>query len=98
MNSCGVNVIELESLEEFPDSCFVEDTAVLTKKCAIISNPEAKSRNKEIQYIIPTLKQFYSEENIEYIKFPETLEGGRCYDGWRAFLYWKICKNKQRWN
>lgn len=76
LKSCGVNIIELEALEKFPDSCFVEDTAVLTKKCAIVSNPGAKSRNKEIQYIIPALKQFYSDENIEYIKFPGTLEGG----------------------
>ncbi|MGL4971353.1 MAG: N(G),N(G)-dimethylarginine dimethylaminohydrolase, partial [Cetobacterium sp.] len=44
LKSCGVNVIELEALDEFPDSCFVEDTAVLTKKCAIISNPGAQSR------------------------------------------------------
>lgn len=73
---CGVNVIELEALEEFPDSCFVEDTAVLTKKCAIISNPGAKSRNKEIEYIVSTIEKFYSKDTIEYIKSPGTLDGG----------------------
>lgn len=76
LKKCGVNVTILEPLEEFPDSCFVEDTAVLTKKCAIISNPGAESRNKEPEFMVETIKKFYSEDKIEYIKFPGTLEGG----------------------
>lgn len=76
LKKCGVNIIELEALEEFPDLCFVEDTAVLTKKCAIVANPGISSRNKESLYIIDTLKKFYPKENIEYIKSPGTLEGG----------------------
>ncbi|MGL5545010.1 MAG: dimethylarginine dimethylaminohydrolase family protein [Cetobacterium sp.] len=76
LKSCGVNVIELEALDEFPDSCFVEDTAVLTKKCAIISNPGVQSRNKEIEYIVNTIEQFYPKNKIEYIEFPGTLDGG----------------------
>lgn len=76
LKKCGVNVTVLESLEDFPDSCFVEDTAVLTKKCAIISNPGANSRNKEPEFMVETIKKFYSEDKIEYIKAPGTLEGG----------------------
>ncbi len=76
LKKCGVNVTVLEPLEEFPDSCFVEDTAVLTKKCAIISNPGAESRNKEPEFMVETIKKFYSEDKIEYIKAPGTLEGG----------------------
>lgn len=76
LKKCGVNVTVLEALEEFPDSCFVEDTAVLTKKCAIISNPGAESRNKEPEFMVETIKKFYSEDKIEYIKAPGTLEGG----------------------
>jgi dimethylargininase len=76
LKSCGVNVTVLEADEEFPDSCFVEDTAVLTRKCAIISNPGAPSRNREVEAMIPVIKQFYSEDCIEYIKAPGTLEGG----------------------
>lgn len=76
LKKCGVNVTVLEPLEEFPDSCFVEDTAVLTKKCAIISNPGAESRNKESEFMVETIKKFYSENKIEYIKAPGTLEGG----------------------
>lgn len=76
LKSCGVEVTVLEAEEEFPDSCFVEDTAVITKKCAIITNPGALSRTREVDKIIPTIKKFFSEDKIEYIKGPGTLEGG----------------------
>lgn len=39
LQQCGVQVTILEAEEAFPDSCFVEDTAVLTRKFALITNP-----------------------------------------------------------
>jgi len=47
LRECGVEVTVLEADERYPDSCFVEDVAVLTKKCAIITNPGAESRKGE---------------------------------------------------
>lgn len=76
LESCGVNVTVVEALEEYPDSCFVEDTAVLTPRCAIISNPGADTRRGESSLMIDTIKKFYTEEQIEYIKSPGTMEGG----------------------
>ena len=76
LKSCGVEVTVLDADENFPDSCFVVDTAVLTRKCAIITNPGTASRNKEVEAMIPVIKQFYNEDCIEYIKAPGTLEGG----------------------
>ena len=76
LKSCGVEVTVLDADENFPDSCFVEDTAVLTRKCAIITNPGAASRNKEVEAMIPVIKKFFPEDCIEYIKAPGTLEGG----------------------
>lgn len=76
LESCGVKVTVLEALEEYPDSCFVEDPAVITSKCAIITNPGAPSRNGEKDEILPTIKKFFSDDKIEYIKSPGTLEGG----------------------
>lgn len=76
LKQCNVNVTVLEADERYPDSCFVEDPAVLTSKCAIITNPGAASRNGEKDEIVNTIKQFYSEDTIEYIKAPGTLEGG----------------------
>jgi len=74
LRECGVEVTVLDADERYPDSCFVEDVAVLTKKCAIITNPGAKSRKGEEKEIVEILKKHY--ENIEYIQEPGTLEGG----------------------
>jgi len=76
LKECGVKVRVLESDEAYPDSCFVEDVAVLTKNCAIITNPGASTRNQETKSMIPVIKDFYSEDKIEYITNPGTLEGG----------------------
>lgn len=76
LKQCDVKVTELEPLDAFPDSCFVEDVAVVTRKCAIITNPGAASRNGETNYIVETIRKFYEEDQIEFIKAPGTLEGG----------------------
>lgn len=76
LKKCGVAVTELEALEEYPDSCFVEDTAVITRKCAIVTNPGAASRNGEAHEMLPTIRKFFPEDKIEFIKAPGTLEGG----------------------
>jgi dimethylargininase len=72
----GVEVTILDLDERYPDSCFVEDTAVLTPTCAIISNPGAMTRRGEAMEMLPTIKRFFPAEKIEYIKSPGTLEGG----------------------
>lgn len=73
---CGVEVTVLPADERYPDSCFVEDPAVITSKCAIITNPGAPSRNGEKDEIIGAVRGFFAEEDIEYIRAPGTLEGG----------------------
>ena len=76
LKSCGVQVMVLPADEAFPDSCFVEDPAVLTAKCAIITNPGAPSRTKETVSIEEAVRTFYPEERMEHIVAPGTLEGG----------------------
>ena len=76
LKQCGVNVTVLPADERYPDSCFVEDPAVITRKCAIITNPGAASRNGEKDEIIGAIREFFSEDKIEYIQAPGTLEGG----------------------
>ena len=76
LKQCGVEVTVLEADERDPDSCFVEDPALITRKCAIITNPGAASRNGEKNEIIGAVKKFFPEDKIEYIKDPGTLEGG----------------------
>ncbi|GAA1372307.1 MULTISPECIES: dimethylarginine dimethylaminohydrolase family protein [Peribacillus] len=74
LKQCGVKVTVLESDERYPDSTFVEDTAVLTPKCALVTNPGAESRNGEINEMKEVLKDFY--DTIEYIQSPGMLDGG----------------------
>ena len=44
---CNLTVLELTEDVRFPDSTFVEDVALLTRACAIITNPGAPSRKGE---------------------------------------------------
>lgn len=76
LKKTGVTVKALPASPDYPDSCFVEDDAVLTRKCAIITNPGAATRKGEIEAMIPVIKEFYPEDKIEYIQAPGTLEGG----------------------
>lgn len=73
---CGVDVKVLPADENFPDSCFVEDVAVVTRKCAVITNPGASTRNHEVDTIKEVLLEYYDDSVIEKIKAPGTLEGG----------------------
>ena len=76
LKECGVDVKILEADEKYPDSTFVEDPAVLTDKCAIITNPGANSRKGEIKDIKNAIEKYYSSDQIFEIKEPGTLEGG----------------------
>lgn len=74
LQSCGLKTIILDADENYPDSTFVEDVALLTSYCAIITNPGAPSRRGEITGIKQVLSEYYSE--IEAIRAPGTLEAG----------------------
>lgn len=74
LEKCGVAVTQLPPSEHFPDSTFVEDTAVLTPEFAVITNPGADSRNGEIKEIESVLKKFYKK--FYHIVDPGTLDGG----------------------
>lgn len=74
LKECGLKVRVLEADEAFPDSTFVEDTALLTPHCAIITNPGAASRRGEIIGIKNVLSEFYPV--ITEIMEPGTVEAG----------------------
>ena len=74
LKDCGLKVKELEADENFPDSTFVEDVALLTPHCAIITNPGAQSRNGEIVEMKRVVQEYYSD--IEEILAPGTVEAG----------------------
>lgn len=72
----GLEVLDLEADERYPDSCFVEDPAVVMAECSIITNPATDSRNGEKYEIVDAIKKFYSDDQIFHIEAPGTMEGG----------------------
>ncbi len=82
---CGVEVHILDADENHPDSTFVEDTAIVNEKCAIITNPGAKSRKGEVHAVFEAINDIFNFEKIERIEAPGTLDGGdimridKCY-------------------
>jgi dimethylargininase len=74
LRKCGLEVIVLDSDENYPDSTFVEDTALLTPHCAVITNPGAPSRRGETIEIRKVISNYYSD--IAEIIEPGTLEAG----------------------
>jgi len=74
LRNCGLEVLVLSADEQFPDSTFVEDVALLTGDCAIITNPGAPSRKGEIFGIKEILSEYYTD--IIEIREPGTVEAG----------------------
>lgn len=74
LKECGLDVTVLPADNNFPDSTFVEDVALMTPTCAIITNPGAPTRTAEVQAITPVVADFYPI--VESIKAPGTVEAG----------------------
>jgi dimethylargininase len=73
LKTIGLDVIELDDEELYPDAHFIEDTAVVTPEVAVITNPGAASRRGEEDTIAPVLARFRSTARI---KVPATVDGG----------------------
>jgi dimethylargininase len=73
LEACGARVVTLPSLEEFPDSVFVEDTAVVLDEVAVLTRPGVGSRRGEVRLIEPEVARLRPVERVEP---PATLEGG----------------------
>ncbi len=85
LNKCGLELIYLQADLRYPDSTFVEDTAILTPGRAILTNPGADSRKGEVAAIQEVLSHFYSQ--IDVITAPGTVDGGDiCEAGSHFFI------------
>jgi len=74
LKECGLEVTVLDADENFPDSTFVEDVALMTPHCAVITNPGAATRKQEINSMRPVVADF--RDNVESIESPGTVEAG----------------------
>ncbi|MBA3395824.1 MAG: dimethylargininase [Deltaproteobacteria bacterium] len=71
----GVVVTEVAVADELPDSCFVEDTAVVAAGVALVTRPGAVSRQPETAAIFDALA---GQLEVARMEAPATLDGGDC--------------------
>jgi len=85
LESCGLELIHLPPDDKHPDSTFVEDTAVLTSRGAVLTRPGAASRRDEVESIAAVVGKYLS--NIHSIEEPGTLDAGDvCEAGEHFFI------------
>ena len=73
LKSLDLQVVVLDADENFPDGCFVEDTAVVTPDVAVVTRPGAASRRGEEVAIEPLLA---AHRPIARIVAPGSVDGG----------------------
>ena len=59
LRSTGATVVELDAAEAFPDSVFVEDTALCLPEGAVVMRPGAPTRLGEAALMEPSLRALY---------------------------------------
>ncbi|HEY1014593.1 MAG TPA: hypothetical protein VGE07_17925 [Herpetosiphonaceae bacterium] len=74
LERCGLELIRLAPDPAYPDSTFVEDTAILAAGGAIVTRPGAPSRAGEVAAIREALARRFGE--LAEIAAPGTLDGG----------------------
>jgi dimethylargininase len=74
LQECGLQLITLDADLRFPDSTFVEDTAVLTARGAVLMRPGAASREGEVDAMRPAILEFFPA--LLSIEAPGTVDGG----------------------
>lgn len=99
LERCGLSLVRLEPDPDYPDSCFVEDAAVVIPEfageCArvpspvglVLTRPGAASRLGEIKSMRRVFNQFFDDSATRQIEPPGTLDGGDvCEAGEHFFI------------
>jgi dimethylargininase len=73
LRRCGADVLTLSVNPDFPDSVFIEDTAVVLDEVAVLCSMGAISRRGEPIGVEPELRKYRAVQRIE---LPATIEGG----------------------
>jgi dimethylargininase len=56
--TCGCSIVRLDALPQYPDSVFVEDTAIVLDDVAVLARPGAASRRGEVAAIEDALSRW----------------------------------------
>jgi dimethylargininase len=70
----GLTLTVLRADERYPDGTFVEDTAILTAKGAVVTRPGAATRRGETESMAEVLGGFYRD--LRRIEAPGSVDGG----------------------
>ncbi len=73
LEDLGLEVIRLEKADGLPDSCFVEDTAVVRGERVLLCRPSEEARRDEVTAIEPVLSEMLAAKRAFE---PATIEGG----------------------
>ena len=74
LRECGVAITTLGADLRYPDSTFVDDTAVVSSRSAILTRPGARSREGEVAAIKETIESLFP--SVNRICAPGNLDGG----------------------
>ncbi|MBI2451318.1 MAG: N(G),N(G)-dimethylarginine dimethylaminohydrolase [Parcubacteria group bacterium] len=74
LENMGFKLIILPPLEKYPDSVFVEDSAIIAKETLITTRLRKEERRGEEKLLEKELVKFYSD--VRKIKTPGYIEGG----------------------
>jgi dimethylargininase len=84
LRESGLEVIRIGSDGAHPDDTFVEDTAVLSARGAVVTRPGAPSRRGEVESVANALRAYYPE--LLTIEAPGTVDGGDVCEAGDQFL------------
>ena len=73
LQKLGLSLTWIRGDNALPDSCFVEDTAVVFGEKAVICNMHVKSRANEVAEVAKVMKEL---KETYHIKPPATIDGG----------------------
>ena len=95
LRECGLSLTYLAADPRYPDSTFVEDTAILTRDMAIFTNPGAAEPRGEVEAVADALSSYF--RSGDRIDDPGTLDGGDvCEAGW-PFPDRHLGAHERRW-
>jgi len=84
LRASGLELTELPADEQHPDGTFVEDTAVVAERVAVVTRPGAASRAGEVGAVAEALRRF--RPALESISAPGTVDGGDVCQAGEHFL------------
>jgi dimethylargininase len=84
LGRAGLGLVRLPEDPAHPDATFVEDTAILSCRCNVLTRPGAESRTGEVEAIGAVLAKLGIEPQT--IEAPGTLDGGDVCDAGEHFF------------